>query len=412
VFERDEARAQLAAERDEVALKQACIKGLTEQIAKLEAAAQEAKRKADDCRRQRVAIAAALDEVDAPRVDDGGDNMLADDRVEWACDALREARAQLATRPVQVEIDLELAGEVWGELPDFERDEVADLEALHDREIERTLAALRKVFGNSVNVAGPSMPGGDPYDGIDSADLTDEQLAEAARSPDERLITQLRADLADCQDRLKATLALADERSADKARVEHELLAVRNELQDAESGLDAKHAKLVEVADKLRALRSACTWQGVGVYPVESAISRCEKHGDLDAAAYIGRIQAALKPATQASLLPIQTSDNKPVLLKPATPEPQAPAKCGKCSFSAIPGQPAPHYGCDCDVDPPVERTDGAVAKPGEQLATKADVELIWSFLESIKDTTLGYYAHPVLEARKALDARKARVES
>jgi hypothetical protein len=36
-------------------------------------------------------------------------------------------------------------------------------------------------------------------------------------------------------------------------------------------------------------------------------------------------LEDALKPATQASLLPIPTSDNKPVLLKPATPEPQAP---------------------------------------------------------------------------------------
>jgi hypothetical protein len=107
-------------------------------------------------------------------------------------------------------------------------------------------------------------------------------------------VKQLRAELQSTQDRLKGTLALADERSNDKARVEHELLEARIDLQAAQAELDAKHAKLVSVADKLQAVREQHEALRTGISEIASAM----EHAGDPSWPYAEQLRTILSPAT------------------------------------------------------------------------------------------------------------------
>jgi hypothetical protein len=73
-----------------------------------------------------------------------------------------------------------------------------------------------------------------------------------------------------------------------------ELVSFKRERGDLLVDIQTGVNELLRLREQYEALRAACAWRGVGIYPVESAIKRCEDHGDLDAAAYIRRVQSAL----------------------------------------------------------------------------------------------------------------------
>jgi hypothetical protein len=121
----------------------------------------------------------------------------------------------------------------------------------------------------------------------------------------ERLRAELektRAELENCQARLKGTLALADERSNDKARMEHELLKARAELESAQRKVAWGHSYYRPLAEQHEALRSGVQDTIDAMEDAKSAKSlpgnEQYDEGFNMACGFAGQLRALLKPAT------------------------------------------------------------------------------------------------------------------
>lgn len=329
-------------------------------------------------------ISTVLDEVGAPRVDEGGDNMLADGRVEWACDALREARAQLAARPEPVVVDEALADRVARAYDEYRENRVRPmLEALRSAFAGCAVSESTRVQAILCELEGVN---------IHRAQLRAELQAAQTRLDDyeRRLEPQYCTDEDRTGEDLPIGMALR--------RLSDGLVMAQRELQAAQAELEREFERGVEMQRDLKhAEKRSERWR--------------EQHEALLAGVEYG-CEALERHDGPENKTTSWYAERFRALLKPATPEPQA-AQVTREAFLADPaavlerserGPVRVMNGDEPRMTLSSPRTDNATVTPGHQYASRADVERLEAALRCFLRTSS---APKAMEALALLDARK-----